>query len=224
MRKIKEVLRLKFKCGLSEREIARSCQISRTTVTDYIRRAITSGLNWPEVAALGEVQLVERLFPVIPPVDRLSSIQRPAPDYEYIYNQLRTYRKLNLTLTQLWLEYKEAHPDGYQYTQFCDLYRRWRSKLDYVMRQEHRAGEKVFIDYSDGLSIVNHLTGELIPTQLFVAVWGASNYTYAEATLSQTLPNWIGSHVRTFEYFGCIPHILVPDYVARNIIRLMCPS
>lgn len=217
MRKIKEVLRLKFKCGLSEREIARSCQISRTTVTDYLRRVTTSGLNWPDVAALGEVQLVERLFPVIPPTERLGSIQRPAPDCEYIYDQLRTYRKINLTLTQLWLEYKEAHPDGYQYTQFCDLYRRWRGKLDYVMRQEHRAGEKVFIDYSDGLSIVDHLTGELITTQLFVAVWGASNYTYAEATLSQTLPDWIGSHIRTFEYFGCTPHILVPDNLKSGV-------
>jgi len=91
------------------------------------------------------------------------------------------------------------------------------------MRQEHRAGEKVFIDYSDGLAIVDLATGELIPTQLFVAVWGASNYTYAEATLSQTLPNWIGSHVRAFRYFNCLPRVLVLDYVARNIIRVMCP-
>jgi hypothetical protein len=112
MRKIKEVLRLKFECGLSERQIARSCQISRTTVTDYLRRATISKLKWPEAAALGEVQLVERLFPVIPAVERPGSI-RPAPDYEYIYNELRTYRKVNLTLTQLWLEYKDKHPDGY---------------------------------------------------------------------------------------------------------------
>ena len=139
MRKIKEVLRLKFECNLSEREIARSCQISRTTVNDYLRRAIIAKLNWAESSALGEVQLVERLFPVISPAEKLSSIPRPAPDFEYIYNQLRTYRKYNLTLAQLWIEYKEAHPDGYQYSQFCDLYRRWRGKLDYVMRQEHRA-------------------------------------------------------------------------------------
>ena len=177
VRKIKEVLRLRFECSLSEREIARSCQISRTTVTDYLRRAAIARLNWAEAAALGEVQLVERLFPVMPPVKELSSIQRPTPDYEYIYDQLRTYRKFNLTLTQLWLEYKEKHPDGYQYSQFCDLYRHWRGKLDYVMRQEHRAGEKAFIDYSGGLSILDPSTGELILTQLFLAVWGASNYT-----------------------------------------------
>ena len=211
MRKIKEVLRLRFACNLSEREIAGSCQISRTTVTEYLRRATLSGLNWAEVSALNEVQLIERLFPVVSSVVDPSSIQRPVPDYEYIYNQMRTYRKFNLTLTQLWMEYKEAHPDGYQYSQFCEHYRRWRGKLDYVMRQEHRAGEKLFIDYSEGLSFVSPLTGEIILTQLFLAVWGASNYTYAEATLSQTLPDWISSHVHAFEYFQRIPRVLVPD-------------
>jgi len=216
MRKIKEVLRLKYLFNVSERGIARSCQISRTTVTDYLRRAAVAGLHWSEVAALGEVQLVERLFPPVVP-ERSSSTPRPVPDYEYIYNQLRTYHKVNLTLTQLWLEYKEAHPDGYQYSQFCDLYRRWRGKLDYVMRQEHRAGEKVFIDYSDGLSFIDPLTGEIILTQLFVAVWGASNYTYAEATLSQTLPNWIRSHVHALEYFKRVPRVLVPDNLKSGV-------
>ena len=105
MRKIKEVLRLKYECNLSERQIARSCQVSRTTVTDYLRRAIICRLNWSEATALTEVQLVERLFPVKPTVEEPGSIQRPAPDYEYIYKQLRTYQKINLTLTQLWLEY-----------------------------------------------------------------------------------------------------------------------
>ncbi|GAI17134.1 unnamed protein product, partial [marine sediment metagenome] len=219
MRKIKEVLRLRFECRLSEREIARSCQISRTTVTDYLRRATIARLNWAEAAAFGEVQLVERLFPVIHLVKEPSSIQRPVPDYEYIYDQLRAYRKFNLTLTQLWLEYKEKHPDGYQYSQFCDLYRHWRGKLDYVMRQEHRAGEKAFIDYSDGLSILDPSTGELILTQLFLAVWGASNYTYAEASLSQTLPEWIGSHRRSLEYFGCAPRVLVPDNLKSGVSK-----
>ena len=138
VRKIKEILRLKLDCGISEREIARSCQISRSTVADYIRRATAAGLNWSGATALAQTQLEERLFPTehIP-----SSVKRPPPDCEYIYNQLRTYRKFNLTLSQLWLEYKEKHPDGYQYTQFCDYYHRWRGKLDYVMRQEHRAGD-----------------------------------------------------------------------------------
>ena len=216
MRKIKEVLRLKYDCGISEREIARSCQVSRSTVADYLRRAAAAKLSWAEASTLTQTQLEERLFPNehIP-----STVKRPAPDCEYIYNELRTYRKFNLTLSQLWLEYKQSHPDGYQYTQFCEHYWRWRGKLDYVMRQEHRAGEKLFIDYSDGLSIVDASTGKLILTQLFLAVWGASNYTYAEATLSQTLPEWIGSHGRALEYFGCVPRVLVPDNLKSGVSK-----
>jgi transposase len=216
MRKIKEILRLKLDCGISEREISRSCSISRSTVADYLRRAAAAKLTWTEASALGETQVEERLFPTehIP-----SSVKRPPPDCEYIYSQLRTYRKFNLTLSQLWLEYKEKHPDGYQYTQFCEHYWRWRKKLDYCMRQEHRGGEKLFIDYSDGLSIVDALTGELALTQLFLAVWGASNYTYAEATLSQALPDWIGSHRRAFEYFSCVPRVLVPDNLKSGVSK-----
>ena len=216
MRKIKEVLRLKYDCGISEREIARSCSISRSAVAEYVRRARAAGLSWKEASTLAETQLEERLFPT----ERLpSSVKRPPPDCQYIYDQLRTYRKFNLTLTQLWLEYKERHPDGYQYTQFCEHYWRWLKKLDYVMRQEHRGGEKLFIDYSDGLSIVDRLTGEMTLTQLFVAVWGASNYTYAEATLSQALADWIGSHTRAFEYFGCAPRVLVPDNLKSGVTK-----
>ncbi|MDD4986821.1 MAG: IS21 family transposase [Dehalococcoidales bacterium] len=216
VRKIKEILRLKLDCGISEREIARSCQVSRSTVADYLRRTAAARLTWSEASAITESQLEERLFPTehVP-----SSVKRPPPDCEHIYNELRTYRKFNLTLSQLWLEYKEKHPDGYQYTQFCEHYWRWRKKLDYVMRQEHRGGEKLFIDYSDGLSIVDTLTGELILTQLFLAVWGASNYTYAETTLSQTLPDWIGAHRRALEYFRCVPRVLVPDNLKSGVSK-----
>src|SRR5665811_1719810 len=164
LRKIKEVLRLKYDCSISEREIARSCQVSRSTVADYIRRAAAAKLNWTEASSLTQTQLEERLFPNehVP-----STVKRPAPDCEYIYNELRIYRKFNLTLSQLWLEYKQSHPDGYQYTQFCEHYWRWRKKLDYVMRQEHRGGEKLFIDYCDGLSIVDTITGEFIQPSYF---------------------------------------------------------
>jgi transposase len=216
VRKIKEILRLKFDCGISEREIARSCHASRSTVADYLRRAAAARLAWLEASAMTEAQLEERLFSTehVP-----SSVKRPPPDCEHIYNELRTYRKFNLTLSQLWLEYKAKHPDGYQYTQFCEHYWRWRKKLDYCMRQEHRGGEKLFIDYSDGLSIVDAVTGEIILTQLFLAVWGASNYTYAEAALSQTLPEWIGAHRRALEYFGCAPRVLVPDNLKSGVSR-----
>jgi transposase len=214
VRKIKEILRLKLDCGISEREIARSCQVSRSTVADYLRRAAAAKLTWSEASRLAEAELEERLFSTehVP-----SSVKRPPPDCEHVYNELCTYRKFNLTLSQLWLEYKEKHPDGYQYTQFCEHYWRWRKKLDYCMRQEHRGGEKLFIDYSDGLSIVDRVTGELILTQLFLAVWGASSYTYAEATLSQTLPDWIGAHRRALEYFRCSPRVLVPDNLKSGV-------
>ena len=138
MRKIKEVLRLKYEHGLSVREIARSCSVSRTTVSEYLMRARAAGINWQEAGELTDTHIEERLFPVSIP----SSVKRPEPDCEYIYNELRKYRKFNLTLIQLWLEYKEEYPDGYQYSQFCEYYRRWKgSKLDYYMRQEHRYGE-----------------------------------------------------------------------------------
>jgi transposase len=216
VRKIKEILRLKYECGISEREIARSCGISRNAVAEYLRRASASRLTWEEAANAADADLEERLYPS----ERIPSVaSRPLPDCEHIYNELRTYRKFNLTLSQLWLEYKQDHPDGYQYTQFCEYYWRWRKQLDYCMRQEHRAGEKLFIDYADGLSIVDTLTGEVILTQLFVAVWGSSNYTYAEATMSQTLSDWIGSHRRAFEYFACSPRVLVPDNLKSGVTR-----
>ena len=131
MRKIKEVLRLKFESQLSEYEIAYSCQISRTTVRDYLRRAGLAGLDWAEVSALNEVQIIERLFPVVPKSAPAAIQIRAEPNYQYIYDQLRTFKKFNLTLSQLWIEYKDLHPDGYQYTQYCDYYRQWRDKLDY---------------------------------------------------------------------------------------------
>lgn len=214
MRKIKEVLRLRHVCSLSEREIAASCRVAHSTVSNYLKRAERAGLGWLEVAELSETELGARLFATSHPS---AGDRRPLPDCQHIYEELRSHRKVNLTLTQLWLEYKERHPEGYQYTQFCEYYRRWRSKLDYCMRQEHRAGEKLFVDYSDGLTLMDPRTGETIPTQLFLAVWGASNYTYAEASLSQALPCWIGSHVRAFEYFGSVPRAVVPDNLKSGV-------
>jgi transposase len=208
MRKIKEVLRLKHHGGLSRRQIAHSCQISRSTVGDYLDRAEKAGIGWPLPEGLTDQELEQKLFLSEATVP---GSPRPLPDFDTIYRELKAHKKFNLTLDLLWREYKEQHLDGYQYSQFCELYRQWRGKLDYCMRQDHRGGEKLFVDYGDGLSLVNAKTGEPISTELFVAVWGASNYTYAEATLTQQLPDWIGSHVRAFEYFGCVPKVVVPD-------------
>ena len=217
MRKIKEVLRLKHEAGRSHGEIARSCGIAHSTVLEYLRRAEAAGLRWPLPEAIPEAELERRLFPA-EVLHRDADV--PLPDCQYIYDELRRYRRdCALTLTQLWIEYKERHPEGYQYTQFCEHYRRWLGKLDYVMRQEHRAGEKLFVDYTDGLAFTDPKTGEMIATQLFVAVWGASNYTYAEASLTQELPNWIASHVRAFGYFGCVPRVLVPDNLKSGVTK-----
>lgn len=214
MRKIKDVLRLKYE-GHGQRAIARSCGVAQSTVVDYVKRAAAAGLSWPLPPTLGDAELENRLFPSCIAVPTT----KPPPDCEMIYAELRRFRTVHLTLSQLWLEYKEVHPEGYQYTQFCEYYRRWRGKLDYCMRQEHRAGEKVFVDYCGGPGVVDPGTGEIVATEMFVAVWGASNYTFAEATLTQSLPHWTSSHVRALEYFGCAPSIFVPDNLKSGVVK-----
>jgi transposase len=216
MRKIKETLRLTYQCGLSRRQVARSINASRSTVADYLYRAEKAGLSWPLPEELTDWELEQRLFS--PQTAAPFSI-KPLPDFDYIYQELKAHKKFNLTLDLLWREYKEQHPDGYQYSQFCEHYRRRRDKLDYCMRQDHRGGEKLFVDYGEGLSLVDPKGGAPIPTELFVAVWGASNYTYVEATLTQQLPDWIGSHTRAFQYFGCVPKVVVPDCLKGAVSR-----
>ena len=218
MRQIREVLRLKYGCGLSlsDREIGRSCGIGKTAVNSYLIRARHAGVSWPLPEGLSDTELEGRLFPAVPATDEDPI---PGPDFQYIYNELRDYRKVNLTLDLLWREYLEQQPNGYSYAQYCKLYARWRGKLDLVMRQEHRAGEKLFVDYTDGLCITDARTGEQIATQMFVAVWGHSNYTYAEAAFSQNVPSWTAAHVRAFEFFGCAPHALVPDNLKSGVLQ-----
>jgi transposase len=214
MRKIKEVLRLTFERGLSQRQVAASCSVAQSTVIEYLRRARKAGLSWPLPEDLGEAALEGMLFHTA-----AASPTRPMPDFQHVHDELRRHRRVNLTLMQLWDEYRQKHTDGYEYTQFCEHYRRWRGKLDYVMRQEHRAGEKLFVDYGDGLYVTDPATGVLTMTQLFVGVWGFSNYCYAEASLSQALPCWIASHVRAFSYFGCAPYVLVPDNLKPGVSK-----
>lgn len=216
MRKIKDVLRLTHHGGLSARQVALSLNISRSTVKEYQQRAEQAGLAWPLPDTLSEQELEEKLFP---PAVTVEAPAKALPDFHYIYQELKTHKKFNLTLDLLWQEYKEQHPEGYQYSQFCELYRGYRGKLDYSMRQDHRGGEKLFVDYGEGSTLLDSKSGEPVSTQLFVAVWGASNYTFAEATLSQQLPDWIGSHVRAFEYFGCLPKIVVPDCLKSAVLR-----
>jgi transposase len=212
MRKIGEVLRLKWECGLSNRAIARSCSISHSTVGEYLRRAQEAGLSWPLPADLGEDTLFELLFPSSA---QSSSRVILAPDWSLIHTELR---KQGVTLRLLWVEYREAQPDGYGYSQFCALYREWAKRLKPSMRLSHKGGEKVFVDYAgQTVPIVDSNTGELHPAQIFIGVLGASNYTYAEAHASQELPNWIGAHVRMFAFFGGVPEIVVPDNLKAGV-------
>jgi len=206
VRKIQEVLRLKWESGLSNRAIARSCSISPTTVSEYVRRAQTAGLSWPLPESLDEDQFYQLLFPKpAPPSERVI----PEPNWNTIHTELR---RKSVTRRLLWLEYREAHPDGYGYSYFCEIYRLWAKKLDPPMRLSHKAGEKVFVDYAgQTVRIVNPETGEIRQAHIFVATMGASSYTYAEAQWAEDLPNWIGGHVRALAFFGGVPEIIIPD-------------
>jgi transposase len=212
MRKIAEVLRLKWDCKLSNRAIARSCAISHSTVGEYLQRAREAGLSWPLPADMGEDTLFELLFPKAP---QASSRVIPCPDWSLIHTELR---KKSVTLRLLWVEYREAHPDGYGYSQFCALYREWAKHLKPSMRLSHKGGEKVFVDYAgQTVPVVDPHTGEILQAQIFIGVLGASNYTYAEAHESQELANWIGAHVRMFSFFGGAPEIVVPDNLKAGV-------
>jgi len=214
MRKIKEVLRLKWEQGLTDRTIARSVSIARSTVGEYLRRARDAGVGWPVPAELDEAEVERRLFPAAPVVPAGS---RVLPNWSEIHGELR---RKGVTLFLLWEEYRQANPEGYQYSWFCEQYRRWAGKLDLVMRQEHRAGEKLFVDYAgQSVPLVDPATGEIRNAQIFIAVLGASSYTYAEATWSQSLADWIGSHVRAFAFFGGVPELIVPDNLKSGISK-----
>jgi len=214
MRKIKEVLRLCWGNGLSKRKTARSCGISRPAVDEYLRRAEEAGLSWPLPTDLDDGALERLLFPAAP---TLPAQVRGLPEWSTVNRELR---RKGVTLFLLWQEYRERHPQGYQYSWFCECYRAWQGQLDVVMRQDHRAGEKLFVDYAgQTVPVMDRFTGEIREAQIFVAVLGASNYTYAEATWTQGLPDWIGSHQRCFQYLGGVPEIVVPDNLRSGVSK-----
>ena len=212
MRRIKELLRLKYAGALSHEQIARALKLSKGVVSKYISRAVQAGIVWPDAATLDETELEQRLFPRT--ANRLAIA---APDCAWIHQELK---HKGVTLQLLWEEYTQRHSERtYSYTQFCVTYRRWRDQLKRSMalghpvRQTHYAGEKVFVDYAgQTMPIHSDRTGQLTGrAQIFVAVLGASNYTYACATETQNHADWIAAHVRTFEFFGGVPTIVVPD-------------
>lgn len=206
VRKLREIIRLKLQVGMSGRAIARSCGASPSTVTAYLGRIAVAKLSWPLRAELDDDAALEAL---LFPAEKAPQPSRPEPDWVWIHEELK---RRHVTKLLLWQEYREAQPDGYSYSQFCEIYQRWSRPLLATMRQVHRAGEKSFIDFSgDGLDVVDPFTGECRKAVLFVAVLGASNLTYAEPVLHQDLPTWIGCHVRACEYFGGVSQIWVPD-------------
>ncbi len=214
MRKIKEVLRLHYEKGFSTRQIAKSLDVSRSTIRDYLERAKRAGISWPLPLELDEASLEHRLFP---PSHCVPQEKRQMPSPEYLHQELK---KKGVTLQLLWHEYKEKNSEGYQYSQFCRLYHQWAEKLDPSLRQQYRAGEKLFVDYAgQTMEITNQETGEIQEAQIFVATLGASNYTFAEATLSQDLPSWIQSHVHAFEFFQGVTEILTPDNLKDAVTR-----
>jgi transposase len=212
MQKIREILRLKWVAQRSHREAARSLGVSPGAVASAISRARATGLTWAAVEALSDDALERRLYgPISSEVDGA----RPEPDLPGIHQELR---RPGVTLELLHVEYLAAHTTGYRYSAFCDRYRAWRARQRLSMRQVHKAGEKAFVDYA-GLTptIVDGATGEVIAVELFVAVLGASNFTFAEATRTQQSADWITSHVHAVEYFGGVPAVWVPDQLRTGV-------
>ena len=194
MRRLRELLRLKYEAGLSHRAIAQACAVGVGTVSEYLARARAAGVAWPLSDDLDDAALEARLF--TRPADP-ARLDQAVPAWAQLHHELK---RPGVTLQLLWLEYRGAHPTGYAYSHFCARYRRWARTLKPSMRQVHCAGEKLFVDFSGKRpSLVDATTGEVVVVELFVGVLGASGLIYAEATRSQDLPSWVAAHVHMME-------------------------
>ena len=216
MRRVREILRLKHECGTSVRAIAVAVGVARSTVQLCLARAMLAELTWPLPATLTDGGLEALLF-ASERGSKPGGRHKAEPDWTVIHQELR---RPGVTLLLLWEEYRAIHPSGYGYSRWCELYRGWESRLSPTMRQAHPAGERLFVDYAgQTVEVVDGSTGELRTAQVFVAVLGASNYTYAEATWTQSLPDWIGAHVRTLTFLGGVPGQIVPDNLRAAVLR-----
>lgn len=210
MRKISEILRLKAE-RFSDRQIAAAIGSSRSTVQECLRRCREAGIGWPLPAGLDETGLMARLY------QRAVPARQPIIDFAQVHGELK---RPGVTRDLLWQEYKAREPQGLQYTAFCNHYRRWLARQELVLRQEHLPGDKAFVDYAGQTApVVDRLSGEVRPAQIFIAVLGCSNYTFAEATWSQKRPDWLASHVRALAYFGGVPAALVPDNLKSAVTK-----
>lgn len=215
MRRVKEVLRLRYELKLNQRQIARSCSISVSTVHEYVKRAESAGLGWPLPVDWDDDRIEAALYPRLEPEPKP---QKAEPDFANIQEQLRKHR--HVTLQLLWEEYRQAAPDGYGYSRYCELYQRWRRKQNVVLRQEYVGGEKGFIDWAGStVPIHDRNTGAVWQAPLFVATLGASSYTYAEATRDQQLESWLSAHIHTFEYWGGVPALIIPDNTKTGVTK-----
>jgi transposase len=207
MRKIRDVLRMRFEIRLSERQIARATTLSVGSVNAYLQRARLAGLGWPLPTDLDDEGLERLLFP--PPPTREAAAARPVPDWKLIDKEMR---RKSVTLALLWEEYRAVHPDGFGYSWFCEAYAAFRSRLRPSLRQSHAAGEKVFVDFAgDTIDVVDPVTGEVRPMKLFVGAMGASNYIFAQARPSEQIADFIGAHVDMLAFLGGAPKVVVCD-------------
>ena len=215
MRKIKEILRLHFEQKLGQRQIARSVNVSQSTVHEYLARMNAAGLRWPLGEEWNEARLEQALFS--PGQPSAKPPQREQPDFVHIRQQLEQHR--DLTVELLWEEYREQHPDGYCYSRFCKLYRCWKKQQDVVLRQDHRPGEKLFLDWAGAIISIYHRDGSVTAAPLFVSALGVSSYTYAEAVADQQMANWLKVQMNALEFYQGCPQLLVPDNTKTGVTR-----
>jgi transposase len=216
MRRVREILRLVRDAGVPVRQVARQLGVAPSTVRETLRRFEGSGLEWPLPAALNDAVLELQLYGAAG--TKQGHRRRAEPDWAAVNRELK---RKHVTLQILWDEYIETHPDGYRYSRFCELYRGWEARLPVTMRQTHLGGDRMFVDYAgDRVPVViDRLTGEIRDAHIFVAVMGASSLSFACATWTETLPDWVDAHVRAFAYFGGSARLLVPDNAKVAVIK-----
>ncbi len=213
VRKIREVIRLHYEAGISNRAAARACRVSNSTVGEYLERTEKAGLTWPLPEDLSDEELYRRLYPE--ESNPRPAAERPMPNWEEVHRELS---KRGVTLTLLWQEYRQKHPNGYGFTQFRVHYQGWNKSHTNTMRLPHKAGEEMEVDYAGmTIAITNPETGEISRAVVFVATLPASSYIYAEIQHSQELPHWLGGHVRAFTFFGGIPKTICPDNLKSGV-------
>ena len=214
MKDISKALKMRYMANISLREIAIATKLPHTTIADYCKRFDNSGYDLDVLLSFGDDKIISILFPNKKIVQK--NLEKPMPDVEYIHKEIV---KKGVTFELLWYEYKDIHPDGYGLSQFKEYYYRYKKRLNPSMRQTHIPGDKLFVDYSGlTMNVIDQFTGEVSKVQIFVAVLGASGYTFVHATKSQTLKDFILSHTKAFDFFGGVPNVLVPDNLKSAII------